>query len=363
MRLHFPSILVAFFLCLVLPTSAHAETDLAIMLYPNSETASPDAVTAAVGSATFDLACPEQREHIEIGSDVYDKRGVRIHLKKTGVAYRQLPVLNALLNDAIQMAQSQCQLTMDGPNGPYDRGDVAFADIYARPQSGMPETLVARARDYYPLYGYWERVVDIYADKEQAKADREERAAALSKSQADAVGNATAPVRSFPVGDPAAQQAQRSHGDDLGAKFFAFLWRWTKIIGGGWLAIWLFNRRDKIAEWYFSLSPHPATSQVNDAINRGLPIDGNMFAVVNQPFDGNRYETNVRSRQADALTQRLRRHEAALRTQSESILRKKREELLREQEFMRAHEALINAGVDHEVAAAHLEALRKATGQ
>jgi hypothetical protein len=98
-------------------------------------------------------------------------------------------------------------------------------------------------------------------------------------------------------------------------------------------------------------------------VHRNLPIDGDLFAAVNQPFDGNKYEINVRNRQADALTERLRRHEAALRTQSETILRKKREEVLRETEFMRAHEALINAGVDHEVAAAHLDALRKATRQ
>lgn len=166
--------------------------------------------------------------------------------------------------------------------------------------------------------------------------------------------------RGIPVGDPAAQRAQ---GHELDDAVSAFFWRWVKIIGGVSIAIWLFKRRQAIAEWYYSLQPHPASHQVDDAIDLGLPIDGELFAAVNQPFEGNRYEIAVRNQQADDLTGRLRRHEAALRTNSEAILRMKREELRREQEFMKAHEALINAGVDHEMAAAHLEALRKATGQ
>lgn len=174
------------------------------------------------------------------------------------------------------------------------------------------------------------------------------------------VSEPSAPERSFQVGNPAAQRAQ---GHELDDAVSAFFWRWLKIIGGGWLAIWLFKRREAIAEWYYSLQPHPASGQVDNAIVDGLPIDGELFATVNQPFDGNKYEITVRNQQADALTKRLRRHEEALRSNSEAILRRKREELLREQEFMKAHEALINAGVDHEIAAAHLEALRKATGQ
>lgn len=168
------------------------------------------------------------------------------------------------------------------------------------------------------------------------------------------------PDGSIPVGNREVQQRPRS---DLLTPLLGFLWRWTKIIGGIWLVYWLITRREAIAEWYYSLTPHPASGQVAGTINKGLPIDGELFAAINQPFDGNKYEIKVRNQQADTLTERLRRHEASLRSDSEAILRKKREELLREQEFMRAHEALINAGVDHETAAAHLEALRKATEQ
>lgn len=159
------------------------------------------------------------------------------------------------------------------------------------------------------------------------------------------------------------QEQRRIQREADSAAFATGFWRFVKIVLGSIIAIWLIGNRQAIAEWFYALTPHPSSTEVDNAIYRGLPIDGKLFAAVNQPFDGNKYEVNVRSRQANALTERLRRHEAALSSQSEAILRQKRAEVLREQEFLRAHEALINAGVDHEVAAAHLAALRKATGQ
>ena len=129
------------------------------------------------------------------------------------------------------------------------------------------------------------------------------------------------------------------------------------------IAIWLFNRREAIAEWYYSLKPHPASGQVDNAIYSGLPINGDLFVAVNRPFDGSKSEVKVRNLQAHDLTERLRKHEAALRTQSQAILKAETDAVRREEEFLGAHEALINAGVDHEMAAAHLDALRKATGQ
>lgn len=171
--------------------------------------------------------------------------------------------------------------------------------------------------------------------------------------------------RGFHVGDAEKQRLGRIKSAEFNKKvdeFFASTWRIVKLIVAGMITIWLFKRRQAIAEWFYSLQPHPASGQVNNTIHRGLPIDGELFAAVNQPFDGNRYEIAVRNRQARDLTGRLRRHEAVLRTSSEAILRQKREELRREQEFMKAHEALMNAGVDHEEATAHLDRLRKATG-
>jgi hypothetical protein len=219
-------------------------------------------------------------------------------------------------------------------------GSVALSAALGSGFNGNSDQLFGRGHDGYA----WADVTDGYKAHQQQ----------LAQDSANAAYEANL----------AGQQVQRrAQADANSAAFAAGFWRIVKFIVGVTIAIWLFNRREAIAEWYYALTPHPSTAQVDNAVHRNLPIDGDLFAAVNQPFDGNKYEINVRNRQADALTERLRRHEAALRTQSETILRKKREEVLRETEFMRAHEALINAGVDHEVAAAHLDALRKATRQ
>ena len=284
-----------------------------------------------------------------------DHRRVQVHLaKRLNQSLFQSPaVADALLAKAARAAWKACPQPFSDARTDFhyniesvrilDGGDnVVLSATLGTPGVGLnSDQLFASDRDGYA----WTDVSDHFS---------------VRQTQFPQTGVTVNPDGSIPVGNRAAQQRPPS---DLLTPLLGFLWRWIKIIGGGSLAIWLFNRREAIAEWYYSLSPHPAASQVNDTIFHGLPIDGDMFAAVNQPFDGNRYEIKARNHQADALTERLRRHEASLRSSSEAILRKKRDELLREQEFMKAHEALINAGVDHEIATAHLKALRKATGQ
>ena len=284
-----------------------------------------------------------------------DHRRVQVHLaKRLNQSLFQSPaVADALLAKAARSAWKACPQPFNDARTDFhyniesvqifDSDDnVVLSATLGSPGVGLnSDQLFASDRDGYA----WTDVSDHFSARQW---------------QAPHAGAPLNPDGSIPVGNPAAQRGQGHVLDDA---FFGFIWRWAKIIGFGSLAIWLFNRREAIAEWYYSLQPHPASRQVENALVGGLPIDGDLFAAVNQPFDGNKYEITVRNKQADTLTKRLRRHEEVLRSNSEAILRRKREELLREQEFMKAHEALINAGVDHEIATAHLEALRKATGQ
>lgn len=322
------------------------------MLNPSEAMASADEIAAAVGNVTFDIACPDQREHVGSGGDPYDQRGVRIHLSKAGLAYRQRPVLSALLNGAIASAQSECRLTMDGPNGPYDNGNVAFADIYAKPQKGASETLVAHARDYFPLYGYWDRVIDIYADQEQTealdRAKKEQAAAWAAQTQAtarDGPGNG-----GIPVGDP---ERQRNQGHELGDAVSAFFWRWAKIICGVSLAIWLFNRREAIAEWYYSLTPHPATAMLNQRLFDGSPLDDAAFAEIMAEQPGNDIERKVRVAQAVKLAERAR---SALEANRKALERMKAQ-ALKDAKFTAAQAELARVVEMYERVSAQMEAV------
>lgn len=283
-----------------------------------------------------------------------DHRRVLVHLgKQLEQSLFQTPaVADALLAKGARAAWKACPQAFSDARTDFHYniesvqildggGKVVLSATLGTPGVGLnSDQLFASDRDGYA----WTDVSDHYSARQ------------WQPSQAGAPLN---PDGSIPVGRRTAQPPPY----DVATPLFGFLWRWIKIIGGASIAIWLFNRREAIAEWYYSLQPHPASRQVENALVGGLPIDGDLFATVNQPFDGNKYEISARNKQADTLTKRLRRHEEVLRSNSEAILRRKREELLREQEFMKAHEALINAGVDHEIATAHLKALRKATEQ
>lgn len=349
---HFPSISIALFLCLAFVVDARAETDLAIGLTQRGGqggVATPQEVEAAVGTASLDLACPEQREHIGLGSGPYDERGVRIHLQNAGVAYRQLPILTALLNRAIQTAQSQCQMTMDGPNGPYDRGDVAYADVYARPREGAAETLVAHAREYYPLYGYWDRVIDVYADQERAEADeraRQDRAAgeaAQHQAQAQAQAERQAQL-----------QQQRAADEAASRRSSESTWGWIRLIGIGLFLFWLWTKREIILGWYYALKPHPADDMVHQRVSGGGELDGQLFAEIMRPVPGGRIEQRVRAEQARRLAAMAR---AAAESRLAELERMKAK-VVQEAAFLRAQEDLRSAVETHEMTMARLDAVK-----
>lgn len=130
------------------------------------------------------------------------------------------------------------------------------------------------------------------------------------------------------------------------------------------LLVWAFVRREEIAIWFHSLTPHPATNLVEAAIHSGAQIDASLYHIVADQTAGwvSNAEQQVRARQANALTAKLRTHERALRAESERRLEIERRRIERENAFARAHVELMKAGVSHEEAAARLSELKRMTG-
>lgn len=152
-----------------------------------------------------------------------------------------------------------------------------------------------------------------------------------------------------------AEEAERDH-ESAGS----FWWK-AKLFVLSLFLLWLYQKRDPIARWYYGLKPHPAKQMVERALYQGSEIDGRIYAQILEPVPGSPIERQVRANQADALTRRLRQHEAALRSEEASRVADVRRRVEQENAFMRAHAELLKAGVDHEVAAARVDELRKAT--
>ena len=123
------------------------------------------------------------------------------------------------------------------------------------------------------------------------------------------------------------------------------------------------DERDAIARWYYALKPHPATSMVERAVYNGAEIDGELYERILRPVPGGRIEREVRGKQAQDLTSQLRTHEAALRSEEARVVEGERRRVEQENAFSRAQAELLRAGVDHEIAAARVDELRKAMRQ
>ena len=142
--------------------------------------------------------------------------------------------------------------------------------------------------------------------------------------------------------------------------FFRSIIRVIKYIIGLAILIYIFGKRDAIARFFYSLKPHPATNIVNRALYSGDGIDGEIYAQILSPVPGGKIEREVRGEQAGELTRRLREHEAALRSTEARHVDAIKRRAEQENAFREAHLALLRAGIDHEVAAARIDELRKA---
>ena len=296
-------------------------------------------VRRLVGQARYEMAqCPPAQEY-EIG----ENRQIRVTLGRTvvGSLAAHPEVADALLDRAAHEVWERCPHPFQLLEGGYHR-DIDRVEI-ANPDGSL--LLTARLGDFQEhgdtpfaqgTHGYaWHNVLDEERVREQQEAY----------------------LRSQPkVGNPV---VDAQHQLEFIKSIFAMIWLIIKLIILGLLGWWLWTKRLAIAEWFYSLSPHPATNMVDAAITCGEPIDGALYVAIHRPRFSNRAQNAARTRQAQELIGRLRSHEEALRRATRREVERHRQHVERETEFMRMHEGLLRAGVDHEVAVVQLDEARR----
>ncbi len=130
------------------------------------------------------------------------------------------------------------------------------------------------------------------------------------------------------------------------------------ICAAVWLLINLFKilpNWESVLEWFYSLTPHPATDMVTQRIQGDGPLDGPLFAEIMRQVPGSPVEQRVRADQARRLAEMARGAAQARVSQLQRLKAKAVEEAA----FIRAQEELRKAVEEHELAMARLDALEK----
>lgn len=300
--------------------------------------ASEAELRSAVGRQTYRMeACAQ------VDFDEDDTRAVRIDLARGD--FEQGPVIDALLRNGAQFAWRQCprpyyDIVWDNPTGDFHY-DVGSIQIY------LPDgTLAVQGKLGRWLHGdgitasrgvyEWASVRNVYGETLEANAQAERESVARQRSA-----------------ELHAQQEQRDR--DAQSAF----WGWVRLLLVGALALWAFLNREKLLYWFYSLTPHPATEMVDQAITHGAELDGDAFARATVIMADNSIERSVREAQARQLTQRWRNHEHALRSEEAALVRKEQKRAEDENARLEAEQTLLRAAIAHEEAAARVEALRK----
>ena len=117
--------------------------------------------------------------------------------------------------------------------------------------------------------------------------------------------------------------------------------------------IWRYH--PQLAEFYYSLTPHPAATMLDRRLAENLPIDGETFAEIMAEQPGNAIEQRVRGKQALKLAATARAAvEANLKT-----LERMKAAALKDAEFTAAQAELAGAVEAHERIAAQIEAVEQ----
>lgn len=339
---------VAFFY--VVSSAPAVATDLAIMLGRRGDVATADRVAETVGNVTYEATCAPDGRNAK-------QRTVVVTLEKPGTEWRALPILKAILNGAIEAAIEQCPMSWSSYGSTYRIDDVGEAQIYAKLAADGPNVLVARAKEFMLIYGYWMGVVDELADREKAEA------AAASQKQAELERQAATAQQAQQAqqqAQAAAEQAQRYAEANARStaewnNFWSNVWSGIKLLFWGAIALWLFSMRETFMRWYYFLTPHPAQSMVEATMERGVELDGKAFADIMRPMPGGRIEKEVRAEQARKLAEKANHYAEAMRAEADRIKAKAQQDT----EFINAQDELTKAATVHEKAKARLDALRK----
>lgn len=310
--------------------------------------ANDEEIRLAVGTPTYKLDSPCNE------NDGYlDSRTVRVELEKLPDNFGQRgSIIDAILKNAAEFAWESCprpyyflgdrtndfhynlkRVNIYGPNDEL----LVSSGLGSEKLDGTGDQFFRSSPEGYHWLDYRDVLGERQAQAVQEAAQEEQQRAAAAAQQAREL---------------AAQEQERENSIAFWSKarlfaFFAFLF-------------WLFLNREAIARWYYALKPHPAMNIVDSAIYSGAPIDGNLYQRVLSPIPGSHIEQQVRTGQARDLTARLRTHEAALNSESARHIDRERRRVEQENAFARAHIELLRAGIDHEIAAARIDELRKA---
>ena len=117
--------------------------------------------------------------------------------------------------------------------------------------------------------------------------------------------------------------------------------------------VWRYH--EQLAEFYYSLTPHPAASMLDRRLAENLPIDGETFAEIMGAQPGNAIEQRVRGKQALKLTATAR---AAVEANLK-VLERMKAAALKDAEFTAAQAGLAGAVEAHERIAAQIEAVEQ----
>lgn len=318
-------------LCPLFPVTVRSQTlltsnlgqhGISHSLNPSITNATPAEVAEQVGVVQYAVNCPEGHDQpatVDVAKLSY-QRTVAITLEKPGLAYRNIPVLSALLDEAIERAYADCPMFTIGASGSqFETELIGGVDIFARPTADAAMTHVAHTTEFSGVVGRtWDRVFDLYADQQNAATVAEAKAVPVS------VVAKPAP-RQTAENDQSAYERQRlreqaENQARLDARWEAiqrqnaislaqikFIAKVLPVLVG---LIWLYIKREPILRfYYFNFHPHPAESAVRSMIATGGDTTGlaREFAeVLGELSPDSSILREVRLEQTDRLVSQMR---------------------------------------------------------
>ena len=304
--------------------------------------AADDDVQNAVGAVTYSM------DKCAPGAFMTDNRVVRVQLSVA--AFEANGVLNALLLGAAKYAWANCPrpVPIVGTNQftgqfYYNIGEV---DVYlpdhtlayhaALGDYGLKgDRALGPGTDYE--WGRDENLVDTHRAQAAAAEAQAAQAQAIASQQAANEAAATQ-----------AAQAQALAAKQTGATF----WGVVRLVLLAALGLWLWWVRAPILRFWYGLTPHPASGEVNGAIYSGRTYDPDRLAAHLSIMPENPIEREVRAHQARELLDRLMAHN-----------RRTKAELEEETEFLKDQAGLAEGMEAHARIKRLLEAILRAQGR
>lgn len=333
-----------FGLALFIASVARAEPE--IIPFYGQGAASDAEVRRHAGGLSFTMIACDRNQSVW---DYQDSRHVSVTLARRPENFEQRAALvDAVLARAARFAWRECphlDYFLETPTGDffYNIDDVEIRG----PDGQLLISAMLGSRGFDPYgddgslgssrRGYkWDRVIDRYAEAQQAEAAARARQARIQ-----------------------AARAEQARQDEANRRALATFWGWVRLLLVGALALWAFLKREALLYWYYSLTPHPASDLVHQAIAAKGGLDGDAFGRAAIVSTDNRVERRVREDQGRRLTELWRDHERALHAEEAELVRREERRAKEENARLEAERSLLRAAIAHEEAAARVEALRK----